>query len=54
LVEAATPVDADGNPVDLTIIQVEDEPEETDTNTEETVGQDEPSAGEDPAPQTEE
>jgi len=54
LVEAATPVDADGNPVDLTIIQVEDEPEETDTNTEETAGQDEPSAGEDPAPQTEE
>jgi trigger factor len=54
LVEAATPVDSDGNPVDLTIIQVEDEPEETDTNMEETAGQDEPSAGEDPAPQTEE
>ena len=41
LVEAARPVDADGNPVDLTIIQVHDEPEATDTNTEDAAGQDE-------------
>lgn len=49
LVEAARPVDADGNPVDLTIIQVQDEPEATDTNTEDAAGQEE-----DPTPQTEE
>jgi trigger factor len=49
LVEAARPVDADGNPVDLTIIQVHDEPEATDTNTEDAAGQ-----AEDPTPQTEE
>ena len=54
LVEAATPVDADGNPVDLTIIQVQDEPEATDTNTEDAAGQDEASDEEDPTPQTEE
>lgn len=54
LVEAATPVDADGNPVDLTIIQVQDEPEATDTNTEDAAGQDEASDEDDPTPQTEE
>ena len=54
LVEAARPVDSDGNPVDLTIIQVEEEPQETDTNTEDADGQDDSSADEDPAPQTEE
>ena len=53
LVEAATPVDADGNPVDLTIVQVDEDAEPTDTP-EDANGQDAPSAGEDPTPQTEE